>query len=141
MKINAELLIKLRHKQAWSQDELSIASGLSLRTIQRIETEASASLQSKKALASVFNIDIQDLDYKGMQMKPCPQCKSDEIYQHNEYFEYTGVGEQLLPGLATGLFSAAPICPVVCFDCGYIRIFTSEESRSKLKSSIDWKKV
>jgi DNA-binding XRE family transcriptional regulator len=63
MKINAELVISLRAKRAWSQDELSIASGLNLRTIQRIENEASASLQSKKALASVFGIDIHDLEY------------------------------------------------------------------------------
>jgi DNA-binding XRE family transcriptional regulator len=63
MKINAELVIALRTKRAWSQDELSIASGLNLRTIQRIENEASASLQSKKALASVFAINIHDLEY------------------------------------------------------------------------------
>jgi DNA-binding XRE family transcriptional regulator len=62
MKINAALVIALRAKRAWSQDELSIASGLNLRTIQRIENEASASLQSKKALASVFGIDIHDLE-------------------------------------------------------------------------------
>jgi transcriptional regulator with XRE-family HTH domain len=63
MKINAELVVALRTKRSWSQDELSIASGLNLRTIQRIENEASASLQSKKALASVFGIDIHDLVY------------------------------------------------------------------------------
>jgi transcriptional regulator with XRE-family HTH domain len=63
MKINAELVIALRTKRAWSQDELSIASGLNLRTIQRIENEASASLQSKKALASVFGINIHDLEH------------------------------------------------------------------------------
>jgi transcriptional regulator with XRE-family HTH domain len=62
MKINADLVISLRAKKGWSQDELSIASGLNLRTIQRIEKEASASLQSRKALASVFGIDIHDLD-------------------------------------------------------------------------------
>jgi DNA-binding XRE family transcriptional regulator len=62
MKINAALVIALRAKRAWSQDELSVASGLNLRTIQRIENEASASLQSKKALASVFGIDIHDLE-------------------------------------------------------------------------------
>jgi DNA-binding XRE family transcriptional regulator len=64
MKINADLVMALRAKKAWSQEELSIASGLNLRTIQHIETEASASLQSKKGLASAFQIDIKDLDYK-----------------------------------------------------------------------------
>lgn len=64
MRVNAALVIALRAKKAWSQDELSIASGLNLRTIQRIEKEASASLQSMKALASAFAIDIRDLEYQ-----------------------------------------------------------------------------
>lgn len=37
--------------------------------IQRIETEASASLQSKKALASALDLDIHDLDYQEMRMR------------------------------------------------------------------------
>ena len=64
MRVNAALVIALRAKKAWSQDELSIASGLNLRTIQRIEKEASASLQSVKALASTFAIGIKDLEYQ-----------------------------------------------------------------------------
>lgn len=69
MKINAGLIVELREGNSWSQDELSIASGLSLRTIQRIEKDATASLQSKKFLASVFEIDISDLDFKEKLMK------------------------------------------------------------------------
>ena len=64
MKINAALVLQLRNARSWSQEELATASGLNLRTIQRIENEASASLQSKKALASVFEIDIKALDTK-----------------------------------------------------------------------------
>lgn len=63
MKIDTEFVKQLRNKQAWSQEELAVASGLNLRTVQRIEKEGSISLQSKKALASVFNIDVEDLDY------------------------------------------------------------------------------
>ena len=62
MKINVDLVLKARKQKSWSQDELAIASGLNLRTIQRIESEASASLQSKKALASALDLDVQDLD-------------------------------------------------------------------------------
>ena len=64
MKINAELVLKARKQKSWSQEELAIASGLNLRTIQRIESEASASLQSKKALASALDLDAQDLEYE-----------------------------------------------------------------------------
>lgn len=79
MKINAELVIALRTKRAWSQDELSIVSGLNLRTIQRIENEASASLQSKKALASTFRIGIHDLDYVEKRIVKKYEYKSVEM--------------------------------------------------------------
>lgn len=69
MKINAALVLKVRTQKSWSQDELAIASGLNLRTIQRIESEGSASLQSKKALAAALDLDIHDLDYQEIQMR------------------------------------------------------------------------
>ena len=64
MKINADLIIELRKAKSWSQDELAIAAGINLRTIQRVESEGVASLQSKKALASAFDIKVNDLDYQ-----------------------------------------------------------------------------
>lgn len=64
MRVNAQLILSLREEKAWSQEELAIASGLNLRTVQRIESEAVISLQSKKAIASAFEIDIRDLEYK-----------------------------------------------------------------------------
>ena len=63
MKINAELIFRMREEKCWSQEELAIASGLNLRTIQRVESEATASLQSKKAIASALELDVRDLDY------------------------------------------------------------------------------
>jgi transcriptional regulator with XRE-family HTH domain len=62
MKINVQRVLQARKQKSWSQEELAIASGLNLRTIQRIESEGSASLQSRKALASALNLDIQDLE-------------------------------------------------------------------------------
>jgi transcriptional regulator with XRE-family HTH domain len=52
---------RLREKRNWSQEQLAILSGLSTRTIQRIESGNKASLESLKALASVFEIDISKL--------------------------------------------------------------------------------
>ena len=68
MRINVDVVLKARKQKSWSQDELAIASGLNLRTIQRIESEASASLQSKKALASALDLDIHDLDHQEIRM-------------------------------------------------------------------------
>jgi transcriptional regulator with XRE-family HTH domain len=61
-KINRSLILELRKQRSWSQDELAVASGLNLRTVQRIERSGSASLQSRKALAAAFSIDVNDLD-------------------------------------------------------------------------------
>jgi transcriptional regulator with XRE-family HTH domain len=63
MNINSALVKQLRSEKSWSQEELAIASGLNLRTVQRIEKEASASLQSKKALASAFGVTVKDLEH------------------------------------------------------------------------------
>jgi transcriptional regulator with XRE-family HTH domain len=62
MKINRSQVLALRKQRSWSQDELAVAAGLNLRTVQRIERGGSASLQSRKALAAVFNIDVSDLE-------------------------------------------------------------------------------
>lgn len=45
-----------------------MAAGLNLRTIQRIEKEATASLQSMKALASAFKVNIRALEYEESAM-------------------------------------------------------------------------
>ena len=141
MKTNAELIVKLRKNRSWSQEELAIASGLNLRTIQRIEKEASASLQSRKSLASALEIKIHDLDIEEMHMKPCTICKSENVYQYKENFEFTGFGAELLPKLGKGVFGLAKICPVICSDCGYIGIFVSSETRKQLETSKHWEKI
>ena len=69
MRINVDVVLKARKQKSWSQEELAIASGLNLRTIQRIEGEASASLESKKALASALDLDIHDLDHQEIRMR------------------------------------------------------------------------
>ena len=50
-----------RKAKHWSQEELSIASELSLRTIQRVESSGKASLETTKAIASSLNLLVEDL--------------------------------------------------------------------------------
>jgi len=52
---------KLRLQRGWSQQQLAELSGLSVRTIQRIENGSAASTESLKSLASVFEIDFSTL--------------------------------------------------------------------------------
>ncbi|MCG8432926.1 MAG: helix-turn-helix transcriptional regulator [Gammaproteobacteria bacterium] len=149
MKVNAGLILKLRKKKSWSQEELAIASGLNLRTIQRIEREASASMQSKKALAAAFGIDVNELNYEETQMqstgaeiklmKFCPECHSDNVYRYEEYVTAEGgAGPDLLPKLAPSLFAPAMLLPVVCVDCGYIRFYAAKDALKKLEDSKHW---
>jgi len=52
---------ELRKQKYWSQDQLAQMSGLSIRTIQRIERDQKAGLESLKALSAVFDIEISEL--------------------------------------------------------------------------------
>lgn len=52
---------KLRADRNWSQEQLATMAGLSIRTIQRVESGQRASLETLKALASVFEVDLSTL--------------------------------------------------------------------------------
>lgn len=54
------IIKKLRLQRGWSQAELAEFSGLSIRTIQRIERGAKPGLESLKSLAAVFDLNIAD---------------------------------------------------------------------------------
>ncbi|MDD1781146.1 2TM domain-containing protein [Enterovibrio sp. ZSDZ35] len=55
------IIRKLRLQRGWSQEQLSEMSGLSVRTIQRLERGDKAGLESLKSLAAVFEVQITDL--------------------------------------------------------------------------------
>lgn len=58
---NAVSIRQRRRNSAWSQDQLAEISGLSPRTIQRVERDGRASLETLKALAAAFKIDAAEL--------------------------------------------------------------------------------
>ena len=55
------LIQKLRLQKGWSQEQLAELSGLSVRTIQRIEQGQKASTETLKSLAAVFETDFSSL--------------------------------------------------------------------------------
>jgi len=55
------ILKQLRLSRLLSQEQLAQMSGLSVRTIQRIESGHSPSLESLKCLASVLEVDVSTL--------------------------------------------------------------------------------
>jgi transcriptional regulator with XRE-family HTH domain len=52
---------KLRIERNWSQEQLAEFCGLSVRTIQRVESGNKASIETLKSLASVFEVEISKL--------------------------------------------------------------------------------
>jgi transcriptional regulator with XRE-family HTH domain len=66
------LIQKLRLQRGWSQQQLADLSGLSVRTVQRIEQGQVASTESLKSLAAVFEIDFSTLQESGMNTTTAP---------------------------------------------------------------------
>ncbi|OJF70334.1 hypothetical protein BK026_16985 [Alteromonas sp. V450] len=60
--INSTVVKALRKKSGWSQEQLANAAGLSLRTIQRVESESKASMETKVCLAATFQISLESLN-------------------------------------------------------------------------------
>ena len=58
MKINKVSVVALRNSQNWTQEDLAAAAGVSVRTIQRVETMGTGSQETSKALAAAFDVDI-----------------------------------------------------------------------------------
>ncbi|KAF7781742.1 hypothetical protein PRUB_b1064 [Pseudoalteromonas rubra] len=71
------IIRKFRLQRGWSQEQLATLSGLSVRTIQRIERGQSPSLESLKSLAAVFETTVADL-------KEEPDDMSHETIIHQE---------------------------------------------------------
>lgn len=77
--INLRDIKKMRLERHWSQEQLAEMSGLSIRTIQRIENGENAGLESLKSLASVFETNIIDSDKK----EEIEQVRKQEEYVQN----------------------------------------------------------
>ncbi|WP_417681986.1 DUF805 domain-containing protein [Pseudidiomarina aquimaris] len=61
MNINSETVKRLRAERGWSQEQLSELCSVNLRTIQRLEKRGSASPETIKALAAVFEVGVDTL--------------------------------------------------------------------------------
>ena len=71
------LIQKLRLQRGWSQEQLAEVSGLSVRTIQRLEGGQPGSLETMNALAAVFEIDLNSLKEPPMD-SPRSDIRPDE---------------------------------------------------------------
>lgn len=69
---------KLRLQRGWTQSQLAEMTGVTSRTIQRIEQGQKPSLESCKALAAVFEVDLSIIQPEEQTMNNEVDLKSDE---------------------------------------------------------------
>jgi transcriptional regulator with XRE-family HTH domain len=56
-----ERVRRLREARAWTQEHLADASGVSLRTVQRLEAGAGFASETALAVAAALNVDVREL--------------------------------------------------------------------------------
>lgn len=61
MAVSGDKIKTLRDAKAWSQAHLAEAAGLSLRTVQRVEAEGTASAETRLAIAAALGVSVEDL--------------------------------------------------------------------------------
>ena len=61
LKIDSQFIKAERRSRGWSQEQLAVAAGLGVRTIQRMESGSVASSESAKCLAAVFGVPFSRL--------------------------------------------------------------------------------
>jgi len=60
------MIKKIRLSRGWTQDQLAQFSGLSIRTIQRIERGQNAGLESLKCIAAALRLDVMELQKRNL---------------------------------------------------------------------------
>ncbi|CAH0540139.1 helix-turn-helix domain-containing protein [Vibrio marisflavi] len=76
----AENVKRHRLKHAWTQEQLAEICSVNVRTVQRVEKQGQASLETKKALAGAFNLTVEKLT----TAESFEQPKSQTTNQINE---------------------------------------------------------
>ncbi|NVK11184.1 MAG: helix-turn-helix domain-containing protein [Gammaproteobacteria bacterium] len=88
------IIRKLRLQHGWSQEELAAMTGLSVRTIQRVEKGQKMSLETKRALAAVFEVTQNTLQEEDTTMEtsntdlPTEPQKDQREQEERDAFDY-----------------------------------------------------
>src|SRR5882672_4247110 len=62
LKLNPAAVKKLRESRSWTQEHLASAAGVSLRTIQRLEADGSASAESRLSIAAALGVPVENIN-------------------------------------------------------------------------------
>lgn len=96
---------KLRLKRGWSQQQLADTSGLSVRTIQRLENGMPASAESLKSIAAVFEVEFSTLN----QEPKMTDSNSQEVRLHMKEEKAAFRHVRRLRGFHAHLFQLVPV--------------------------------
>jgi len=61
MLLNVTLVKETRINRGWTQAQLAELCAVNIRTIQRVENDGTASLETTMALAAAFDLEIKEL--------------------------------------------------------------------------------
>ena len=126
------MLMKLfREMRQWSQEQLGEISGLSARTIQRVEDGQASSLDTRRALARAF--EIEDIDAFN---KPYAFPTEDEMKATKEKFDTENITLSALP-LTTGKELAAMV-EMATMDLSVPAFELSREADERFAELIDY---
>lgn len=94
------ILRKIRLERGWSQEQLSELSGVSTRTIQRIERGKKASLETLKCLAAVFETEINHLQQEPEMNESLSNEDRAALSKVKEWMQYDDSGYIIDPSLS-----------------------------------------
>lgn len=76
---DASKLLQLRKEKLWTQEDLAAASGVSVRTIQRMERDGRGSVESWKAIAAAFDVKAESLLLKPIHVIENVKHQEDDM--------------------------------------------------------------
>ena len=80
MKLSPASVRRLREAKNWSQEQLALAAGLSLRTVQRVETEGTASRETRVCLAAALDVEVSHISELQPQSVRTPNANVGKAY-------------------------------------------------------------
>ncbi len=96
MAISGEKVKALRESKAWSQAHLAEAAGLSLRTVQRVEAEGTASAETRLAIASALAVSVDALNVAAPVVEAEPRSVRPDPGPFNTAVMLSTVGAALM---------------------------------------------
>ena len=102
-------LKKIRLEKLWTQEQLAEISGVSVRTIQRLENGEKASLETQRALAAALNLDISAI-FPNEEDNSAPaltssEAESEEMLTHQTILSPALKNEWIVFGVVIGLLA------------------------------------